>query len=248
MKDRRIPGKVLIQFPMDRLEFRSINEMQRIVFLIFTVLFFFSCEQENNFPKFETITSGEKWTLQIGSTPAEVYSQLNKLGIEKKFDAVAIVYRKPFSKPEEIQNYLGLYRTITLQSKSGVIERVLFQFNQNKVSSIETGGAMLNTTSSWPQNAPNEIAILVNDPIDKLYEKLLAIYQIPAYSDYQIVLPDKSLEMPFDPDMANYDEWGFSFSYDVKPGRGGISSVRLFFENGKLSRIRHEYIEADIYY
>ncbi|HEY5511024.1 MAG TPA: hypothetical protein VIK10_08345 [Prolixibacteraceae bacterium] len=221
--------------------------MKRIIILIFPVLFLFSCELEDSFPQIESITSGEKWTLQIGSSPIEVYSQLQQLGIEKKFDAVAIVYRKPFSKPEEIRSFLGLYRTITLQSKSGVIERVLIQFNQDKVSSIETGGAMLDDTSSWPQNTSDEIAIHVNDPIDKMYEKLLAIYQIPTYSDYQIILPDKSLEKPFDPDMANYDEWGFTFSYEVKPGRGGISSVRLFFKNGKLSSIRHEYNEADIY-
>lgn len=222
--------------------------MKRIITLIFPVLFLFSCELENSFPQIESITSGRKWTLQIGSSPLEVYSQLYQLGIEKKFDAVAIVYRKPFSKPEEIQSFLGLYRTITLQSKSGIIERVLIHFNQDKVSSIETGGAMLDDTSSWPQNTSDEIAIRVNDPIDKMYEKLLAIYQIPIYRDYQIILPDKSLEKPFDPDMANYDEWGFSFSYEVEPGRGGISSVRLFFENGKLSRIRHEYNEADIYF
>jgi len=106
---------------------------------------------------------------------------------------------------------------------------------------------MLDATSSWPQNTSDAIAIHVNDPIDKMYEKLLSIYQISEYIDYQIILPDKSLEKPFDPDMANYGEWGFSFSYEVKPGRGGISSVRLFFENGKLSRIKHEYNEADIY-
>src|SRR5665647_38286 len=130
--------------------------MKRIILLIFPVLFLFSCVREDNFPQIENITSGKKWTLQIGSSPVEVYSQLHKLGMEKKFDAVAIVYRKPFSKPEEIQNYLGLYRAITLQSKSGVIERILIQFNQDKVSSIETGGAMLDATSSWPQNASDE--------------------------------------------------------------------------------------------
>ncbi len=222
--------------------------MKRIIVLIFPVLFLFSCDREGNFPQIENITSGGKWTLQIGSSPIDVYSQLYQLATEKKFDAVAIVYRKPFSKPEEIQKYLGLYRAITLQNKSGVIERVLIQFNQDKVSSIETGGAMLDDTSSWPQNASDEVAIRVNDPIDKMYEKLLAIYQISTYSDYQIILPDKSLEKPFDPDMANYSEWGFTFSYEVKPGRGGISSVRLFFKNGKLSRIRHEYNEADMYY
>ena len=221
--------------------------MKKLILLVVpTLLLFFSCEHDDIFPRVENTTSGEKWTLQIGSSSTEVYSQLQELGTEKNFGAVAIVYRKPFSKPEEIQNYFGLYQAITLQTKSGVLERVLIQFNQDKVSSIEVGGAMLDTTATWPQNTSNEIAIHVNDPIDKIYEKLLAIYQIPTYSDYQIILPDKSLELPFDPDMANYDEWAFDFAKNITTGKVGRSFVRLFFNNKKLVKIRHEYYENEV--
>jgi len=221
--------------------------MKKVILLVVPALFlFFSCDQDDIFPRIENTTSGEKWTLQIGSSPIEVYSQLQELGTEKNFKAVAIVYRKPFSKPEEIQNYFGLYQAITLQSKSGVIERALIQFNQDKVSSIEVGGAMLDSTSTWPQNTSDEIAIHVNDQIDKLYEKLLAIYQIPTYSDYQIILPDKSLERPFDPDMANYDKWAFDFSENISTGKVGRSFIRLFFNNKKLVKIRHEYDENEV--
>lgn len=221
--------------------------MKKLILLVVPTLFlFFSCEQDNIFPRVKNTTSGEKWTLQIGSSPTEVYNQLQELGIEKEFDAVAIVHRKPFSKPEEIQNYLGLYWAITLQSKSGVVERALIQFNQDKVSSIETGGALLDYISTWPQGTSDEIAIHVNDPIDKMYEKLLAIYQIPTYSDYQIILPDKSLDKPFDPDMANYDEWAFDFSETISTSKVGRSFVRLFFNNKKLVKITHEYNENEV--
>jgi hypothetical protein len=114
------------------------------------------------------------------------------------------------------------------------------------VSSIEVGGAMLNPITTWPQNTSDETAIHVNDPIDKIYEKLLAIYQIPAYSNYQIILPDKTLTKPFDPNMANYDEWAFDFSKNISTGKVGRSFVRLFFTNKKLVKIRHEYYENEV--
>lgn len=223
--------------------------MKKLILLVVPALFlFFSCKLDDNFPRVENTTSGKKWTLQIGSSPIEVYSQLQELGTEKKFGAVAIVYRKPFSKPEEVQNNLGLYQSITLQTKSGVIERALIQFNQDKVSSIEVGGAIMDVAATWPQYTSDKIAIHVNDPIDKMYEKLLAIYQISTYSDYQIILPDKSLEKPFDPDMANYDEWAFDFSENINTGLVGRSFVRLFFNNKKLVKIRQEYDENEVVY
>lgn len=48
--------------------------MRKYYALIFVFLFsLFSCEQEDNFPQVENTTSGKKWTLQIGSSPVEVY-------------------------------------------------------------------------------------------------------------------------------------------------------------------------------
>jgi hypothetical protein len=221
--------------------------MQKLVISVISTLFLLhSCAKEDIFPQVENTTSGKKWTLQIGSSPLDVYSQLQILGKEKNFDAVAIVYRKPYSKPEEIENYLGFYQAITLQSKSGVMERALIQFSQDKVSSIEVGGALPDPIATWPPNSPDEIAIHVNDPVDKVYGKLLAIYQIPTYRDYQIILPDKTLKKPFDPNMANFDEWAFDFSENISAGKVGRSFVRLFFNDKKLVKIRLEYKENEV--
>lgn len=221
--------------------------MKRLILLVVPALFlFFSCEKDDIFPRVENTTSGEKWTLQIGSSLIEVYNQLQELGIEKKFGSVAIVYRKPYSKPEEIQNIFGFYRAITLETKSGVTERAVIGFNNEKVSSIETGGALLDSTSAWPPNTPDEITIHINDQTDILYQKLLGICQISPYNDYQIILPDKSLEDSFDPDMANYDEWAFYFQENISTNIVGRSFVRLFFDNKKLVKIRHEYNENEV--
>ncbi len=226
----------------------SINTITKRIFLVtLPVLFLFSCEKEGGLPRVETITSGSKWTLQIGSSPADVYSQLQRLGEEKQFADVAVAYRLPYSHPEEIQNRLDLYRSITLQNNSGRIERVVIEFNQDKVSSMQIGGAMLDSVSKWPQDTPDEITIHNNDLVENIYAKLLAIYRIPAYSNYQMILPDKALEKSFDPDMANYKEWRFNFSTDVRTGRSGMSSVTLYFKNAKLYKIRYDYNEYDVY-
>ena len=221
--------------------------MKKLILVVVPALFlFFSCEKEGTFPQIQDTTSGKKWTLQIGSSPIEVYNQLQELGIEKNFGSVAIVYRKPYSNPEEIQNIFRFYRTITLETKSGVTERAVIGFDQDKVNSIETGGALLDYSSVWPSDTPGDITIHIDDEADIVYEKLSSIFQIAPYNDYQIILPDKLLEDSFDPDMANYDEWAFNFQKNISISIVGRSSVRLFFDNKKLVRIRHEYNENEV--
>jgi hypothetical protein len=219
--------------------------MKKIALLIASLIFLLSCEKDDTFPSIENITSGKKWTLQIGSSPTEVYSQLQDLGVNKNFNDVGMS-RLPFSHPNEIRSDLSLYWAITLETTSGRTERALIQFDQDKVSSIEKGGGLLDPIPKWPEDESDETAIHVNDPIEEIYEKLEAIYQNPIYENYQIVLSSKRLENFFDPDMSNYNEWYFVFSVDVSPGRAGRSLVRLFFKNDKLSKIRHEYSEFDI--
>ena len=221
--------------------------MKKTALLLIAFLTVLSCEKDDSFPQIESITSGEKWTLQIGSDPTEVYSQLQELGLEKNFDNVGIVYRQPFSTPDDIQSDLSLYRSISLETTTGAVERTLIQFDGDKVKSIEKGGAHLATIPKWPDDLTNESTIFPDDPISEIRQKLLAIYQVPAYQNFQIVLSDKWLEKPYDPNMDNYDEWAFSFSEDVGSGRSGLSSVRLYFSNGNLVKIRHEYNEAEVF-
>ena len=221
--------------------------MKKIILPVLSLLFLFSCKKEDGLPRVETITGGNKWTLQTGSSPAEVYAQLQQLSEEKEIDEVAVVYRQPFSAPEEVKAHLPFYNAITLQNNTGRIERVLLQFSGETVHSIAAGGGRLDEVSEWPLDVPDEIRIRPHDPISELYQKLLAIYERPLYNQYQIILPNKSLAKPFDPDMANYTEWAFTFPVDVKENRTGTSSVRLYFTHGKLNKIRHEYNEADVF-
>ncbi len=215
---------------------------------LFLTLIVFSCLDDDEFPKIENITKGEKWTLKIGSTPIEVYQQLQALDEEKDFHSVSITYKQPYSKPEDIQKSLPFYNFITLENQSGRTHRAVISLENNKVSSVEEGGAILDSILHWPTDVAEDIAIHRNDSIDVLYQKLLEIYKITPYTNYQIVMPNKPLNLPFDPNMINYNEWAFAFSENVSENRGGSWSAVLFFDNETLKRIRTEYFEADIYH
>lgn len=221
--------------------------MKKILPIVLPVVLLFSCLEGDDLPRVEDITKGGKWTLRIGSPAEEVYAQLQALGLEKEFNDVAVAYRKPYLRPEEVRDLLPFYTGVTLQNTTGRVERAYFQFEHDNVAFIEVGGGLLTPVFQWPLDVPEGISIVTGDPIDAFYTKLLAIYQLPAYNSYTIALPNKPLAKPFDPDMANYDQWHFYFSERVRPRVSGMSSVRLYFKNGILSKIRHEYNEAEVY-
>ena len=222
------------------------NTKMKTALLISTILCFFSCTKDNDSSHIENITKGSKWTLTIGSSPSDVYSELQALGIEKNFSSVVVVGRKPYPKPEEIQNLIGYYNAVTVESNQGVVDRASIEFTKDTVSLIEAGNAMLDSVSMWPQDLPDEQAIQMKDSISKVYQKLLGIFQIPKYSSYQIVLPDKPLNKSFDPDMANFVQWGFGFSENLTTETTRDYSITLFFENNKLVKITNYYRDGQM--
>ena len=220
--------------------------MKSIYLFLITVLLLSSCKKDKTPPYSETITKGQKWGIRIGSSPSEVYARLQELAAEKGGFEVALVYRQPYTKPQDIQQQIEFYNSLTLGTASGQVDRAILFFSGNKVESIGVGGALPVEVAKWPQDVPDQLAIHMNDPVSSIYAKLLAIYQLHAYSSYQLILPDKTLAKPFDPDMGNYDEWAFTFFTRVNSSTTGSSSVRLFFKNGKLDKIRHSYTEGEV--
>lgn len=221
--------------------------MKRLFFLLFNTILLFSCSKKDQLPLIETITKGDKWGIKIGSSYADVYTRLQELDKEKNLSSVAVVYRQPFSSPQQVQYLLPYYNAVTLMDTSVVIDRALIQFPGDKVASISSGGALPEEMNQWPASLPPETAILKNDPVGDIYTKLVAIYKIPAYNYLKIILPDKPLNKPFDPDMEKYAEWGFSITTAIRPGVKGNSIVRLYFKDGKLNKILHNYNENEVY-
>ena len=215
--------------------------MKKLIWASCAILLFSSCLKNNDSSHTENITKGSKWTLTIGSSPADVYSQLQALGQEKSFSSVAVVYRKSYFKPEDIQNFIGYYNAVTVLSNQGVIDGASIQFVQDTVNSIDAGNAMLDSVSMWPQDISGEKAIRVHDSISEVYQKLVGIFQIPKYNNYQIFLSDKPLNKPFDPDMANFEQWGFSFSENITTETTRDYTVDLFFKDNQLVKITNSY-------
>ncbi|RFZ84527.1 hypothetical protein DYU05_02600 [Mucilaginibacter terrenus] len=202
-----------------------------------------SCKKENTSPKSETITSGSKWGISIGSSPQEVFAQLQQAGVQYNFNTVAILNRPVYTKPEQIKDLLPLYQSVILQSNASLPAGAYIQFPGDKVTAIVQFPSSNAQETKWPLDVPDDAAIHINDAVTSLYNKLAAIYQVSAYSNYQLVLPDKTLAKPYDTDMANYEEWAFSFSKDVKAGLTGTTSARLIFKNKKLVAIKYDYSE-----
>lgn len=199
------------------------------------------CKKEKQGDYIENITKGEKWGVKIGSNHSEVFSQLQIANSIYQFDKISIVYRKPFVTLDELQKLLPFYNSITLSTSSGTTNRAIISFINDKVNEINLGGALPKPVIKWPENATDDVAIHINDPVESLFAKLVGISKLKEYSSYSLLLPDKPLNKAYDSDMSNYEEWAFSFFLSVKNGISGRSSVRLYFSKGKLVKIRHQY-------
>lgn len=218
--------------------------MKKLFLLIIPAILLFSCKKDNTLPRTENTTSGSKWGIRIGSSAADVYTQLQASAKQNGFDNVDVIGQKQtFNKPEEIQARLKFYAIINLQKGADGASIV---YDADKVISL-TGNAPASITK-WPQTAADASAVLANEPADNIYNKLLAIYKLPGYADYSITMAYKSLNKGFDPDMANYSEWSFYIFKDVKPGLSSRNYVRLIFSGGKLKQIITEYNEFEVVY
>lgn len=214
--------------------------------LLFCLTFIFSCSKNNDLPRIDEITKTGIWNIKINATTFEVYQQLQELNKEKSINRVSLVYRKPYTHPEQIKNIVKFYDILTLQNNDGVIERTIFFFNDEKVSAIEYGGSHLGSILSWPQNSTADNAISVNDPIEKFNQKILHIFKDSKYANHSLILPDKPLALPFDTDMKAYEEWAFDFSENINAQVIARHLVRLYFKNNKLVKIKREYSEFNL--
>lgn len=214
--------------------------------LLLCMAFALSCSKENHFPRIDEITKTGIWNIKISASPLEVYQQLQELNKEKPINRVSLVYRKPYSYPEQMKDIVKFYDILTLQNNNGIIERTIFFFNDEKVGTIEYGGSHLASILSWPQNSTADNAIALSDPIDIFNKKMLHIFKDSKYENYSLILPDKPLALPFDTDMKSYEEWAFDFSENINARLIARNSVRLYFKSDKLIKIKREYSEVNM--
>ena len=221
--------------------------MKKLLPIVLLLFFISSCKKDKQGDYSETITTGEKWGIKIGSSHAEVFAQLKNAGPTLDFQNVAIVGRKPYSSPASLAQLLPYYYALTIYNDTGTLDRVVLLFTGDKVQQIATGGGLTVNVTKWPESAADDTAIKTDDPVSGLAAKLAKIHLLPAYATYGFVLSDKPLNKPFDPDMVNYNDWQFAFSDFVSASVTGSSTVKLHFNAGKLERIDHDYQEGQIF-
>jgi len=221
--------------------------MKRLLPIMLLLFCMAACKKEKQGNYSESITKGEKWGIKIGSSHAEVFAQLQKAGPTLDFQNVSIFGHKPYSAPEKLAPLLPYYYALTIYNDKGTLDRAVLLFSGDKVQQIATGGGLTNEVIKWPENAADDTAIKVDDPVSILAAKLAKIQQLPAYATYGFVLSDKPLNKPFDPDLVNHNDWQFGFSDFVSASTSGSSTVTLHFNAGKLERIDHDYREGGIF-
>ncbi|WP_344848854.1 hypothetical protein [Pedobacter jeongneungensis] len=221
--------------------------MKRLLPIMLLLIVISACKKEKQGDYSETITKGEKWGIQIGSTPAEVFAQLQQAGKTLDFQNVAIYGRKPYSSPEKLAGILPFYYALTVYNNTGTLDRAVFLFSGDKVQQIATGGGLTSDVTKWPDGAADDTAIKIDDPVNEMGAKLLKIHQLPAYAAYGFVLSDKPLNKAYDPDLNNYTDWQFVFSDFISSNVIGSSTVKLHFSAGRLERMDHDYREGQIF-
>ncbi len=199
-------------------------------------------------PVIEDITTGGKWNLSIGDSYENIYQNLQELGKEKEFQSVAVVGRGGYEEPHDIREILPYYNWLSIQTTTGRVEGVLLSLENDRVKEILVGNSWyVDSLDLWPEDFAEDEAIRRGDTFEDLFDALEHIHSSSVYMNYQYILPDKPLDLDFDPDMKNYGQWAFTFLEDpAQPGKQGTSQVRLFFENGKLVRIHHVFDEHEV--
>lgn len=220
--------------------------MKRILLAI-PILLMFSCKKDKESAHSELITKGDKWGIQIGSSPADVYGQIQKVAVERGIDQIGLFKQPTYTKPEEIKDSYALYQGLALESKGTDMKRVILQFNEDKVSLIIVGGANPPRLEKWPEDAADIDAIHPKDPVSGVYDKLLTAYKTAPYKDYNIHLSGKRVSKPFDPNMAKTTEWYLYATNDAQAGKSHVSTMRLIFKSDKLESIKYEYNDQIVY-
>lgn len=240
--------------------------MKKIVLLCISFIGCIACSDQKVPFGVTELTQGNQWNIKIGSTPKEVYKQLQRLGREKGFDKVDMVHRLE-ENVENAGSKLILYDAVIIRRPRYNIDSVYIEFKDEKVAAISRGRDFLYTVEEWfddqtgdvpmpfapgsttlsidilkrwPEETPGP-SIHLGDRVDQVNEKLKEIKHALGRSNLNLVLSEKSLGKAYDPEMKKCSQWEFSFSEREKEAQIGRYSIRLYFANNTLEKIRREY-------
>ena len=180
----------------------------------------------------DTLTTGQWWGLNIGGNSPDIYSIIQNIQAEKQVNYLGVV-GNTFTKIEDLESSIPLYKSIFLDQKEGTNNGIQIYFASSKVNAIWTNsGTQLN---EWPSNTGVAATIAKNDTIENIYDKLINIKQIEAYKNMfeRVSLFYKDINKAFDPQMSKSPQWHFSSTVNEKR----LYVVQLNFLAGALTSI-----------
>jgi hypothetical protein len=181
-----------------------------------TTIFLSSCfkpskrfEQPRQIVTSDTLTSGNYWGIAIGNSHTDVYSKVQALRLEKGITTISIA-NNVFNDLAVVKDKLPLYHSIFLDGTTASANGVQLFFENDKVKSIYTNAGQL--LNSWPWDMPSSQSVQLESPVSGLYDKLVAIKNLPAYNVYfqRISLYYKNIKTGYDEAMSNHAKWFFT--------------------------------------
>lgn len=216
--------------------------MKSLLLLFVPVCLLFSCKKDDTIPVNEDITSGSRWGIMIGSTPEQVYGQLQDLPGGLGVKAVYSLPRHQYVKVSDFQGNPALYNTFMIHQidSAGVVQ---IEYNNN-ISRIRWSGSDgIYPLQRWP--AGTTAYLSVGDGGAALQTKMSEIFKAwPYHGNYEISMGNKPLTSGFDLEMKKWDTWQFATSAPVSATATGVYVVTLHFSSGKLGRINLQYQET----
>lgn len=218
------------------------------LFLLFPFLFFVGCEKEQLEdpiiiePPFDlllletdSISSGEKLGITIGSKAFEVYQMIRDIREEHRIGGLQLV-GNIFSAVADLADRLPLYKQLLFDEQTGTGSGIQLYFEQGKVASIWTNNG--DKLSQWPQNPFAKAYIAVNDPVGSVHKRLQTISTTKQYAKKfeRLSLFAKDLDKAYDPIMGELNEWYFAIAEEEHH----LRIYHFYFDGGKLVAIKTE--------
>ena len=126
--------------------------MKKIILLCISFIGLVSCfDQKETFGVTDIIKGGQ-WNLKIGSSPVEVYHQLQELRKKKDFDDIALV-----GNLASIGGNLSLYNAVTILRPRYDTDSVYIKFKDGKVTDITRWRDPLFVLEEWFEDETGEV-------------------------------------------------------------------------------------------
>lgn len=176
-------------------------------------VFFISCfkgskgfDQPTQIVTSDTLTGGNYWGITVGDNHTDVYSKAQALREEKSINTISVV-NNIFTDLAVIKDKLPLYHSIFLDASTASANGVQIFFENDKVKSIYNNAGQV--LSSWPWDAVPGQSVQQNDAVSGLYNKLVNIKNMSAYSTYfqRLSLFYKNTWTAYDTAMSNSPKW-----------------------------------------